>query len=197
MILLGLLLGLAAGAAAGWWLARRRGEPGVAPGVSPHLLPDPALEWLRRSHQALGVWIAEMDPTEGAPHAERIVDADRLSVAQIVAVDRRLERCATRSREGGADGGEDAVFRGGRAAVALLLPRPRTGRLAAVEADLQRLMDGVRRRPHIVHSLQARTRRLRSSPRRASASVWPTARAAARRTGGRGRLREHPGADAG
>jgi diguanylate cyclase (GGDEF)-like protein len=160
MMLLGLLLGLAAGAAAGWWLARRGSPPGVAPGVSPHLLPDPALEWLRRSHQALGVWIAEMDPTEGAPHAERIVDADRLSVGQIVAVDRRLERVRDQEQSGveRMEGGTLVFHGSGGAAVALLLPPGHDGgRLAAVETDLQRLMDGVRRRPHIVQLAQART----------------------------------------
>src|SRR3712207_8790059 len=37
---------------------------------------------------------------EGAPHAERIVDPDRLSVAQIVAVDRRLERARDQEQSG-------------------------------------------------------------------------------------------------
>ena len=159
-MLLGLLLGLAAGAAAGWWLARRRRPPGVAPGVSPHLLPDPALEWLRRSHHALGVWIAEMDPTEGAPHAERIVDGERLSVGQIVAVDRRLERVRDQEQSGveRMEAGTLIFHGAGGVAVALLLaPGQEPGRLAAVEADLLRLMDGVRRRPHIVQLAQART----------------------------------------
>ena len=160
MILLGVLLSLAAGAAAGWWLAQRRSQPGVAPGVSAHLLPDPALEWLRRSHQALGVWIAEMDAAEGAPHAERIVDGDRLSVAQIVSVDRRLERVRDQEQSGveRMEGGT-LVFHGaaGVAVALLLAPGHEPGRLAAVEADLLRLMDGVRRRPHIVQLAQART----------------------------------------
>ena len=92
MTLLILLVGALLGAGAGWLFSRRGRAPGVAPGVSPHLLPDPALEWLRRAHGATGVWVAEMDSREGEPHAERVVDAERLSVAQIVAVDRRLER---------------------------------------------------------------------------------------------------------
>jgi len=71
MILVGLLLGLAAGAAAGWWLARRRGPPGVAPGVSPHLLPDPALEWLRRREEPTGLAIVDLS-MPGLPGLELI-----------------------------------------------------------------------------------------------------------------------------
>lgn len=160
MSLVWLLVGVAAGGAAVWWLAGRRGRPALAPGVSPHLLPDPALEWLRRCHHALGVWIAEMDPTEGAPHAERIVDADRLSVAQIVAVDRRLERARDQEQSGAErmEGGTLVFHAAAGIAVALLLPSGHEPeRLAGVEADLQRLLDGARRRPHIVQLAQART----------------------------------------
>ena len=160
MTLLLLLLGLAAGAALGWWLGRRSGGPRLAPGVAPHLLPDPALEWLRRGHQALGVWIAEMDAEEGAPHAERIVDPDRLSVAQIVAVDRRLERARDQEQTGVERMGSGTlVFRAtGGVAVALLLPEGVDPvRLAAADGDLLRLVDGVRRRPHLVQLAQAHT----------------------------------------
>jgi diguanylate cyclase (GGDEF)-like protein len=160
MTLVWILVGLVAGAAAAWWLARRPSTPGVAPGVSPHLLPDPALEWLRRAHQALGVWIAEMDAAEGAPHAERIVDTDRLSVAQIVAVDRRLERARDQEQSGveRMEGGALVFHATGGVAVALLLPAGHEpARLAAAEADLRRLIDGVRRRPHMVRLTQART----------------------------------------
>ena len=160
MSLVWLVLGLAAGAALGWWLARRGQVPGMAIGVAPHLLPDPALEWLRRGHQALGVWVSEMDPTEGAPHAERIVEPDRLSVGQIVAVDRRLERARDGEQTGveRMDGGT-LVFRAdGGVAVALLLPAGlESGRLEAADTDLRRLLDGVRRRPHMVELAQARS----------------------------------------
>jgi hypothetical protein len=60
--LIAVVLAALAGAFAGWTLARRRGLPPLAAGVGPHLLPDPALEWLRRSYGALGVWVAERDP---------------------------------------------------------------------------------------------------------------------------------------
>jgi hypothetical protein len=121
-----LALGLAAlvGAAVGWALARRRAGLPLAAGVGPHLLPDPALEWLRRSYDALGVWVAELDPREEGPHAERIVDAERLSVAQIVAVDRRLERARDQEQSGAErlDSGILVFHAASGTSVALLLP---------------------------------------------------------------------------
>ena len=72
-----LVLAALAGAGAGWVLARRRGAPPVAAGAGPHLLPDPALEWLRRSYGALGVWVTELDPREEGPHREPGLQPDR------------------------------------------------------------------------------------------------------------------------
>jgi diguanylate cyclase (GGDEF)-like protein len=148
---------LLAGALLGWLLTRRTSAR-VGSSVAPHLLPDPALEWLRRAHRALGVWITELDPSEEGPRAERILEPERLSVAQIVAVDRRLERARDQEQSGveRMQGGT-LVFRGqGGAAVGLLLPEQfETGGLDGVEDDLRRLLDGVRRRPHIVALTQA------------------------------------------
>jgi diguanylate cyclase (GGDEF)-like protein len=155
-----LALALAAGVGAllAWVTARRRSPQQIASAVAPHLLPDPALEWLRRAHQALGVWITELDATEEGPRAERILEPERLSVAQIVAVDRRLERARDQEQSGveRMEGGM-LVFRGqGGAAVGLLLPEQfEAARLDGVEDDLRRLLDGVRRRPHIVALTQA------------------------------------------
>ncbi len=160
MSFLAVLVALLVGAGAGWFLARRRWSPGLAAGVAPHLLPDPALEWLRRAHQALGIWVAEVDPAQGEPRAERIVDADQLSVAQIAAVDRRMERARDQEQSGveRLEGGT-LVFRAGSgAAVGLLLSAGHdAARLATVESDLRRLLEGVRRRPQIVELAQART----------------------------------------
>jgi diguanylate cyclase (GGDEF)-like protein len=158
---LSLLLALLVGVVAGWGLARRRGATPLAPGVGPHFLPEPALEWLRRSHGALGVWVAELDPREEGPRAERIVDAERLEVAQIVAVDRRLERARDQEQSGveRMEGGILVFHAAAGAAVGLLLPR-REGaegaRLAQAEDDLKRLLDGVRRRPQMVELAQAK-----------------------------------------
>jgi len=160
MSLTALLLGGLIGAAGVWLFLRRGRSPGVAPGVSPHLLPDPALEWLRRAHGATGVWVAEMDPREGEPHAERVVDAERLSVAQIVAVDRRLERARDQEQSGAErmEGGTLVFHAAAGIAVGLLLPGSSdASRLDVAESDLRRLADGVRRRPQIVQLAQAHT----------------------------------------
>jgi diguanylate cyclase (GGDEF)-like protein len=154
------VLAALAGAAAGWALARRRGALPLAPGVGPHLLPDPALEWLRRAYGALGVWVAELDPQEEGPHAERIVEAERLSVAQIVAVDRRLERARDQEQSGAErmEGGTLVFHAAAGTAVALLLPDGfDAGGIALVEADLRRLLDGARRRPQVVALAQAQS----------------------------------------
>ena len=155
-----LVIGALVGAGAVWALIRRGRSPGVAPGVSPHFLPDPALEWLRRAHGASGVWIAEMDSREGEPRAERVVDAERLSVAQIVAVDRRLERARDQEQSGAErmEGGTLVFHAAAGIAVGLLLPGGADAvRLGSAESDLRRLADGVRRRPHIVQLAQAST----------------------------------------
>ncbi len=160
MTFLAFLLGALAGAGLAWLLIRRGRAPGVAPGVSPHLLPDPALEWLRRAHGATGVWVAEVDSSDGEPHAERVVDAERLSVAQIVAVDRRLERARDQEQSGAErmEGGTLVFHAAAGIAVGLLLPGSGdAGRLEVAESDLRRLADGVRRRPQIVQLVQAHT----------------------------------------
>ncbi len=160
MSVLALLLGALLGAGAAWMLIRRGRAPGLAPGVSPHLLPDPALEWLRRAHGATGVWVAEMDSREGEPHAERVVDAERLAVAQIVAVDRRLERARDQEQSGTErmEAGTLVFHAAAGVAVGLLLPGTTDAtRLDAAQSDLRRLADGVRRRPQIVQLAQAHT----------------------------------------
>ena len=160
MSLVALVLTALVGVGAGWSLGRRRAGLVIAPDVGPHLLPDPALEWLRRCYGALGVWVAELDPLEEGPRAERIVEAERLSVAQIVAVDRRLERARDQEQSGAErmESGTLAFHAAGGAAVGLLLPPDfDAARIGLVETDLHRLLDGVRRRPQVVALAQAAT----------------------------------------
>jgi diguanylate cyclase (GGDEF)-like protein len=158
---LGLIVVAAGAAVAGWMVGRRPQRFRLRAGAGPHLLPDPALDWLRRAHQAIGVWITELDPREGEPRAERILDAERLSVSQIVAVDRRLERARDQEQSGAErmDSGTLVFHAEGGAAVGLLLPTQfEATRLDGVEDDLRRLLDGVRRRPEVVALAQAQTR---------------------------------------
>jgi diguanylate cyclase (GGDEF)-like protein len=136
-------------------LALTRGGP-----VGPHLLPEPAFGWLLRAHEALGVWVSEIGAGEEGPRAERQVDADRLSVTQVEAVDRRLERARDAEEQGVERMGVGTlVFRaGGGFAVGILLPHSfAPGRIAEVERDLDALLGGVRRRPHIVAIAQTQT----------------------------------------
>ena len=151
------------GAAAGWLAGRRRSGAAAAgsavgPAAGAHLLPEPALRWLLRAHGAIGVWVTELDPAEEGPQNERVIDAERLAVAQVVAVDRRLER-ARDQEQGGVERMEAGtlVFRAaGGFAVALLVPEGHdAARLHEAESDLDRLLEGVRRRPQIVALAQA------------------------------------------
>jgi diguanylate cyclase (GGDEF)-like protein len=144
----------------GWMLGRRRSRRGLSPNVAPHLLPDPALEWLRRAHRAIGVWISELDPNEEGPRAERILEPERLSVSQIVAVDRRLERARDQEQSGAErmEGGMLVFHAQAGAAVGLLLPTSfEAAGLDGVEDDLRRLLEGIRRRPQIVALTQAQS----------------------------------------
>ncbi|HZN98467.1 MAG TPA: GGDEF domain-containing protein [Gemmatimonadales bacterium] len=128
--------------------------------MAPHLLPDPALEWLRRAHRALGVWVSELDPSEEGPRAERILEPERLSISQIVAVDRRLERARDQEQSGAErmDGGMLVFHAQAGSAVALLLPdKFEAAGLGVVEDDLRRLLDGVRRKPQLVALTQAQS----------------------------------------
>ncbi|MEO7137389.1 MAG: GGDEF domain-containing protein, partial [Gemmatimonadales bacterium] len=156
----GLILIVLVAGLAGWFLGRRTRPGGLRDGVAPHLLPDPALEWLRRAHRAVGVWITELDPGEEGPKAERIVEPERLSVAQIVAVDRRLERARDQEQSGveRLEAGMLVFHAQAGAAVGLLLADGSdTTALAVVEDDLRRLLEGVRRRPQIIALTQAQS----------------------------------------
>jgi diguanylate cyclase (GGDEF)-like protein len=159
--------GAALGALAAWARSRLAAEGARLPGGSadrrelgPQLLPDPALGWLLRANGALGIWVSEIAPAEEGPRAERMVDSERLSVTQIAAVDRRLER-ARDQEQGGAERLETGtlIFRAaGGAAVGMLLPDGRgPAALSDAERDLDRLLDAVRQRPQIVALAQAQT----------------------------------------
>lgn len=156
-----LLAGAALGAAATWYLGGRASRPGsgVGPVAGAHLLPEPALRWLLRAHGGLGIWMSELGPDDEGPVNERVIEAERLSVTEVAAIDRRLERARDLSQSGAErmEGGT-FVFRARDGyAVGLLLPDAgrASGGIAAAEDDLDRLLEGIRRRPQIVALAQA------------------------------------------
>lgn len=158
--------GAAFGAVAGWVSSRFAGAGSAGPApryreLGPHLLPDPALGWLVRANGALGIWLTDIAPGEEGPRAERLLMVEHLSVAQIAAVDRRLERARDQD-QGGAERLEigTLIFRaGGGAAVGMLLPEAcGPAVLGDAERDLDRLLEAVRRRPQIVALAQAQSR---------------------------------------
>ena len=174
---LGLILAAVAAGVTGWLLGRRYQPGRLRDGVAPHLLPDPALEWLRRAHRAVGVWITELDPGEEGPKAERIIEPERLSVAQIVAVDRRLERARDQEQSGveRLEGGMLVFHAQAGAAVGLLLPEGsrhggarRWSRMICAGCS-----KGSAAGPRSSRSPRRSRRKRRSNRSGASASGWP------------------------
>ena len=100
----GWLLALA-GAAAGFLLGRRARTgrfpvPGGLPeAATPHLLPDPALEWLRRASGAFGVWAIETKgPGLGARTYQSLAPTWPATDAEIDLIEQRLAAAAHRAR---------------------------------------------------------------------------------------------------
>ncbi len=160
--LLVLLVGLAAG-----WLARKRFAGGrMHTGLAtrsvagPELLPEPALRWLLRAHGALGVWLSERAVGDDDPVIERVIDADRIGVNAVIALDRRVESARDSERSGveRMEAGTLIIRSRNRFAVALLVPAGVTPD-PEIEEDLDRLLEGLKRRPDAVALAQARPER--------------------------------------
>ncbi|HXE57244.1 MAG TPA: GGDEF domain-containing protein [Gemmatimonadales bacterium] len=146
------------GGLAGWLLGRRRGPAegaGSEGKVAAHLLPDPALGWLRRAYGALGVWAVESRPGAAGQVVHQSLGDHRLTEAELDAVERRLSQ----ARELG-QGATERLEAGillieavAGTAVGLLLPaRDGVGDLPSARRDLQRLLEGLTQRP-ILHEL--------------------------------------------
>jgi diguanylate cyclase (GGDEF)-like protein len=170
---LGIIAGLAALAGAlylGWRAGRMvAANAETAPGPDPFLLPDPALEWLRRAHNALGVWLGEpAQLTDKGPRFSRALAADPAG-ATVDAVERRLQVAL----EAGASGAErlegaTLLFGASSGYVAGLLVAGDATRdlLDSATEDLVRLLDGAARRP----LLQKMTRE-QEQPRESAGSI--------------------------
>jgi diguanylate cyclase (GGDEF)-like protein len=147
-------IGLALGAVGGFVLGgvrRALRRPAPPRGVAPHLLPDPALAWLRRATGAAGVWTLEgaegggrllhhaLDPA--APPAEAVSEL----------VERRLEALAAGSATGTVErlsGGTLVAEAGNGAAAGVLLPGDSTlDVLEDARFSLAELLEGLRQRP--------------------------------------------------
>jgi diguanylate cyclase (GGDEF)-like protein len=157
------ILALIVGLVAGWYAHVRfssaAGRPGLAtrPVAGPELLPEPALRWLLRAHGALGVWLSERAVGDDDPVIERVIDADRLTVSEVVSLDRRVEsaRDAERSGVERVEAGTLVIRSRNRFAVALLVPTGATPS-PEIDEDLDRLLEGLKRRPEVVALAQAR-----------------------------------------
>lgn len=146
----------------GYALGRRRAVPphrhaGALTGAAtPHLLPDPALEWLRRASGALGVWAVEATaPGLGEKTYQSLDPSWTVGDEQLEAIERRLAASATRdgdSAERMDTGLLLTASAGGAVVGALLPPDSPAARHEAVRGDLAALLDGVGRRP-VLHDL--------------------------------------------
>jgi diguanylate cyclase (GGDEF)-like protein len=152
----GMLVGLVAASAAGsayiGWRAGRlvTADTETATGTDPYLLPDPALDWLRRAHNALGVWLAEpAQLTDKGPRFQRALAADPAGLT-VEAVERRLTLAIAQANSGAERlEGATLIFgtSSGYAAGLLLSGDATRDRLDAATEDLVRLLEGAARRP--------------------------------------------------
>jgi hypothetical protein len=128
-------------------------RPGMVHAATPHLLPDPALEWLP-GFRGDGIWPSRRLGRKG--HA--IFQSSDPITALAARSSRRL-RAASRdcgTRTGAAPSGSTPALRcttaGGTVVAMLLPPAADDERLTRAKEDLVFLLDGVARRP-VLHDL--------------------------------------------
>jgi diguanylate cyclase (GGDEF)-like protein len=157
-----LLLFGGAGAAIGFLVGRRvRGGhrhslSGRTNAATPYLLPDPALEWLRRAAGAFGVWAIETKgPGLGARTYQSLDPGWGARESELDVIEQRLNASSKRDGEGAErlDTGLLLTASAGGAVVAILLPSDvPSASQSQVRADLGALLDGIARRP-VLHDL--------------------------------------------
>lgn len=157
----GLLL-LLSGAAAGFLAGRRlrrtaKGHASALIGAAtPHIVPDPALSWLRRALEARGVWAIELRGHEGGRRTYQSLDPGWVvSEPELEVIERRLVAIAERDGES-AERMEPGLLLtasdGGSVVAALVARDPGKNERTAIRGDLTALLDGIGRRP-VLHDL--------------------------------------------
>ena len=134
-----------------------RPSGGLPEAATPHLLPDPALEWLRRASGAFGVWAIETKgPGLGARTYQSLAPAWAATDAEIDLIEQRLGAAAQRDGEGAErlDAGLLLSAAAGGAVAGVLLPADASATAAgrASAPTSMALLDGVGRRP-VLHDL--------------------------------------------
>ncbi len=170
-VFLGLLAGLLVGVLVGrrWWGAGRtaKGAAVAAPGGL-RLLSDQSLEWLRRSHGALGVWALEAEgsaPAPGASGLRSLADPGSLSPERAETVAFRLEQ-VRRQTQGGVERLEfgSLLYETAEGAVAAMLLPAGAPTLAIERAreDAIVLLDGLARHGALQRGPEGESRRQES-----------------------------------
>ena len=148
------LCALVAGIAIGWYarLHDTRGDAAVGDAVGTHLLPDPALEWLRASLGAMAVWAVEAERGDLPHEVTRRVSSPPPSDDALFTAEVRLDRARAEDRPlvERLEAGVLVVRCGsGFATAALLPPGTPSHAVTALEDELDRLLEGLKRRPRV------------------------------------------------
>jgi len=147
-------IGVGLGAVGGFVLGgvrRAMRRPAPPRGVAPHLLPDPALAWLRRATGATGVWTLETGDSAGRLLHHALDRANPPAEDTSELVERRLEALAAGPAGGTVErlsGGTLVAEAGNGAAAGLLLPGDAPlDLLEDARYALAELLEGLRQRP--------------------------------------------------
>lgn len=158
LALLAAAAGAVGGAIVGWRWRGRRHEVGTPAGgtVTPHLLPEPALAWLRRATGAHAVFAVEAGRDgRGGREYQAVDPAWPGGEAELALIATRLRAASEREGDGAErmEAGFLLTASSGGTAVAVLLPASASPALrAAARSDLLALLEGVARRP-VLHDL--------------------------------------------
>lgn len=141
--------GMAAALLAGRALRQKR-DPVGGLGADPILLPQPALDWLRRVHSAKGVWMSERRGADERPVWHQAIPHGALSGSEQAVVELRLAQAAEKAASGAERLEVGTLMFGSAHGVVcgiLLGPETPQSNLDRASEDLVQLLDGAARRP--------------------------------------------------